>query len=89
MSILDANESTETTQWLGGDCFAMVEGTWDTATVVAQIYSNETSTWITVHTWTSDGTYILHLPVGSIRFTMSSVGGSSSVSAVFRPAIRS
>ena len=85
LSSVSTNSSGDAVQLTGGVMTFAAWGTWDTATVTLEYSPDGGTTWIAVGsdtTLTADGVANFQLPAGTyIRATVSSVGGSTSVSA--------
>lgn len=63
-----------------GDTIAFYAyGTWDTSTLVVEV-SHDNTNWFTVATFTASGVSVVNVIAAYVRTTVSSVGGSTSVS---------
>lgn len=84
LNAVTANSNSLTYNFNKGEGQIVVSGTWDTATVKLQMSPDGGTTWVDVgsaSTYTADGISSFALNSCKVRVNVSSVGGSTSVSA--------
>lgn len=82
LSGLDASGSSSAVAWHGGLATVAAEGTWDGASIVAEISPDDGSTWISLGegaTLEADGAFNLQLPAECKVRVTATISGTSSL----------